>query len=48
MRLKGGELILSKNKFILKIKNQTLTNLLKIDIIIDEINKNYIRYNSNC
>jgi len=44
LRLKGGELILSKNKFILKIKNQTLTNLLKIDIVVDEINKDYIRY----
>jgi len=43
-RLKGGELILSKNKFTLKINNQTLTNLLKIDIVVDEIYKDYVKY----
>jgi hypothetical protein len=39
LRLKGGELILSKNRFILKTKNQTLIDLLKIDIVVDEIYK---------
>jgi len=44
LRLNGGELILSKNKFILKTKNQTFTDLLKIDIVVDEIYKDNVKY----